>query len=65
MSKAKKLDINEMILKAHKLGVKRAIELAVITNTELVEDNNIKRLCASRGKHAGEICDGISQTSDN
>ena len=36
MSKAKKPDINKMLLKAHKLGVKKAIETSARTKTALV-----------------------------
>jgi len=36
MSKSKKIDINQMLLKAHKLGVKNAIETSARTNTSLI-----------------------------
>ncbi len=36
MSKPKKIDINELVMKTHKGGVKQAIELAARTNTSLV-----------------------------
>jgi|GEM_PF-1184863 hypothetical protein len=42
MSKSKKPDINEMLLKAHKLEVKQAIDLAARTKTSLVVYENGK-----------------------
>jgi len=42
MSKDKKLDINQMLLNAHKLGVKMAIDTAARTNTPLVVSENGK-----------------------
>ena len=42
MSKGKKLDINQMLLNAHKLGVKMAIDTAARTNTPLVVSENGK-----------------------
>jgi hypothetical protein len=42
MSKSKKPDINQMLLKAHKLGVKNAIETSARTRTSLVVCENGK-----------------------
>ena len=42
MSKSKKLDINQMLLRAHKLGVKKAIETSARTNTSLIVYENGK-----------------------
>ena len=42
MSKSKKPDINQMLLKAHKLGVKKAIETSARTKTSLVVYENGK-----------------------
>jgi heterodisulfide reductase subunit C len=46
MSKPKKLDINQILLKAHKLGVKQAIEKSARTNTALIvyENGKIKSI---------------------
>ena len=40
------IDINELFLKAHELGIKMAIDLAVRTNTRLVvyEDGKLKKI---------------------
>jgi len=42
MSKSKKPDINQMLLKAHKLGVKKAIETSARTKTSLIVCKNGK-----------------------
>ena len=42
MSKLKKPDINQMLLKAHKLGVKQAIEKSAWTKTSLIIYENGK-----------------------
>jgi len=42
MSKSKKPDINQMLLKAHKLGIKQAIETSARTKTALVVYENGK-----------------------
>jgi hypothetical protein len=42
MKKPKDLDINKLMLKAHKLGVKNAIDLAARTKTSLVVSENGK-----------------------
>ncbi len=42
MSKSKKPDINQMLLRAHKLGVKKAIETSTRTKTSLVVYKNNK-----------------------
>ena len=42
MKKSKDLDINKLVLKAHKLGVKNAIDLAARTKTSLVVSENGK-----------------------
>ena len=42
MSKSKKVDINQMFLKAHKQAVKTAIETAARTGTSLVSREGTK-----------------------
>jgi hypothetical protein len=42
MSKSKKPDINQMLLKAHRLGVKQAIDTSARTNTHLIVYENGK-----------------------
>ena len=58
MPKSKKIDINQILLKAHKLGVKTAIEKAALTGTSLVvyKDGKVrlvkpafKYICVPRG----------------
>jgi len=46
MSKPKKPDINQMLLKAHKLGIKQAIDTSARTNTSLIvyENGKIKSI---------------------
>lgn len=46
MSKSKKPNINQMLLKAHKLGIKQAIDTSARTNTSLIvyEDGKIKSI---------------------
>ena len=42
MAKSKQPDINQLLLKAHKLGVKQAIDLSARTNTALIVSENGK-----------------------
>ncbi len=43
---SKKIDINQMLLKAHKLGVKKAIDVSARSNTYLVvyEGGKVKQV---------------------
>ena len=46
MVKSKKPDIKQMLLKAHRLGIKQAIDTSARTNTALIvyEDGKIKAI---------------------